>query len=282
MPEVAIVVDSTTNLPAIYQKEFTVHNIPLNIVWDGQSYADGEDISPQEFYKKLFASNTMPTTSQPAPSQYVELFKELIRQGKDILVITLSAKLSGTIESVRQAKAMLPDAGIAIVDGKSSTMGTGWSVVEAARAAKNGASLEECRQIAENTVANTETLFMVDDLKYLHLGGRINTAARFIGAALNFKPILRINDGAIDALERVRTTKKARARLLELLEAESQKSSRVKVGVLYTNNPDQAEKYLQQIKETFEVDEIVAAEVSPVIGIHLGPGSLGLAIYKID
>jgi DegV family protein with EDD domain len=194
-----------------------------------------------------------------------------------VLGIFLTGKLSGTMSSAVQAKAMLPDANIEIVDTNLTSMGSGWPILKAAKAAVAGASLAECKKIAEDARNHAGVVFTVDTLEFLHRGGRIGTAKRFIGTALNVKPILEFQEGVIEGLEQVRTMKKSMARLVELLEDRIGGRTPVHIGVMHANVPESAQQLLEMAKEKINCVESSISPVSPAIGAQGGPGTLGFA-----
>jgi len=277
MARVAIVTDSTAYIPQDWVKKYDLSVVPLFVLWSGEELKDGVDIYPTEFYKRLEEAEEMPTTSQPTPAEFHKIYQKLAEQGRDILSIHISSKLSGTVDSAIQAKAMLPEANIEVFDSLSASMETGWHVLAAAKAAMKGASLAECKAMAEKAQANTGILFMVDTLEFLHRGGRIGGAQRFLGTALNFKPILEIQDGAIEALERVRTKRKALDRLMELIEERIDGREPVYLSAIHANAAETAEEVLEQLAARVKPVETAITEVSPAIGTHVGPGAVVLS-----
>jgi len=276
--KVAIVIDSTTYLPASYLEKYVIRVAPALVIWPGEEFQDGVDIQPKEFYTRLQNADEMPTTSQPSPATMKAFYEELIGQGYDVLGIFISHKLSGTVDSAEQAKAMVPGANIEIVDTLTASMGAGWPILMAAQAAAKGASLAECKAIAEDARSKTSTLFVVDTLEFLHRGGRIGGAQRFIGTALNFKPILEVQNGRIEPLERVRTSKKALSRLIDVAEERVGGRQPVYLAVLHANAPEAAKELLDQTTARLNPVETVLTDVSPAVGTHTGPGTLGIAV----
>lgn len=276
MAKIALVTDSTTNIPKELGKGFEIHVVPSVVIWGSETLRDGLDIQPTEFYKRLAASKDMPTTSQPTPAAFVEKFEELKSKGyTDVLGVYVSAKFSGTIASADAAKQQVTGINIANVDGRSASMGTGWPLLEAGKAAKDGKSLEECVKIAEQTRDHCGIMLMVDTLEFLHRGGRIGGGARFLGTALNLKPILEVQDGALEAVERVRTKGKALDRMVELLVDRVAGRSPVHLAVLHANAEEDAKKLLEVGSKRVNAAETAVADVSPAVGTHTGPGTLG-------
>jgi len=278
MSKVAIVTDSTAYLPEDLVKEYEITVLPLIVIWGDECLRDNIDISPDAFYERLQQAKTMPSTSQATIQSFTDAFKKLHHQGYEILAITLSSALSGTMDSAIQAKKMLPEATIELVDSQFTSLPLAYMALSAARAAKNGASLAQCRQVVESIRDHTEVFFAVETLEFLHRGGRIGGASRFLGTALNLKPILQIQEGKVEALERVRTSKKAQDRLIELLESNTNGQKPLNmIGVVSAKAAESALNLLNKIKSQFDPDEVLIADLSPVLGTHVGPGTVGVA-----
>lgn len=280
MSKVAIVTDSTAYLPPEMSKGYPIFSTPLQVIWDGETFRDGIDIKPDDFYHRLQHSKTMPTTSQPTPAAFIELYRQLLDQNYSILSIHISSKLSGTLDSATQAQAYFPDAPIELFDSEATSMEMGFMVMAAARIAAQGGTLEECTATVTQAKERSGVLFVVNTLEFLHRGGRIGGAAAFLGTALNLKPILELREGKIEAVERVRTKGKALDRLLELYLERIGSLRPVRIAVLHANAIDEALKVLERARQSFgtaEVSEAVLSEISPVLGTHTGPGTIGLA-----
>jgi len=283
MSKVAIVTDSTAFLPAGLLNQYAIKTTPLVVIWDEKTFEDGVDIQPGDFYTRLKTSKTMPSTSQASVGIMHSTFQNLIEQGFDVLGIFISSKLSGTIQSALQAKEMLGAAGerVTIVDSLSTSMCMGFMVLAAARAIEKGANMQECLAAVEKTRANSGVFFAVDTLEFLHRGGRIGGAQRFIGSALNLKPILTLNDGKVEGMERIRTKTKAHDRLLELVDERVKGKQNIRLAVVHANALPDAEALLARAAQQFNPVETVCSDLSPVIGTHTGPGTVGL-VYSFD
>jgi fatty acid kinase fatty acid binding subunit len=277
MAKVAIVTDSTASIPKEYLEKYPIWVAPQVLIWGEEVLEDGVDIQPNEYYERLSKDPVHPTTSQVTPASFDKIFKKLLDEGYDILAILISPKLSGTVDSAMQVKALLPDAKIEVFNSNTISMAMGFQVLLAARAASEGASLAECREIAEKARPLTGVLFAVDTLEYLHRGGRIGGGAKFLGTALNIRPILEIKGGGVESVEKVRTRKKSLARIVELVEAQIGGRSPVHVATLHAKSPDEAQQLLEEASKRFDAIESIFTEVSPVIGTHAGPGTVGLA-----
>jgi DegV family protein with EDD domain len=281
MAKVAIVTDSTVNLPQSIIREYSITVASQLVIWDNKTYLDGIDIQPAEFYTRLQTSKSMPSSSQVSPITMRDIFSGLLDQGYEVLAIIISSHLSGTMSSAIMAKEMLPEKPIELVDSLNASMALGFQVLMAARAAKNGASLKECKAIAEKARDQSGVFFVVDTLEFLHRGGRIGGAARLLGTALNLKPILTVDGGKIEPVARVRTQRKALDKLVEMIGEKLEKSSVTRLSVLHANAASQADQLMSVLVQRFHPAETIMTEISPVIGTHTGPGTIGVA-YLID
>ena len=278
MSKVAIVTDSTAYLPEDLVSAYNITVVPLVVIWGDETLLDNVDIGPEEFYTRLSTAKVMPSTSQATIKAFADAFEKLHAEGYEILTLVLSAALSGTLDSAIQATKMVPDAKVVLVDSKVTSIPLAFMALSAARAAKRGASLDRCRKIAEEIREHSGVFFAVDTLEFLHRGGRIGGASRFLGTALNLKPILYLEEGKIEALEKVRTSKRAHHRLIELLKDQMNGQNPVNmVGVVGAAADESMDHLLSEIKSAFTPDEIMMADLSPVIGTHTGPGTVGVA-----
>ena len=277
MSKVAIVTDSTAYIPPDLIEQYHLSVAPLVLIWGDETYEDGVDIQPDEFYTRLENAKVMPSTSQATPKTFQKIYADLLEQEYEILAILISSALSGTVVSAVQVQAEMPDAPIEIVDSYNTAMAMGFQVLQAARAAEEGANLAECKEVAERACEHTGVIFAVNTLEFLHRGGRIGGASRYLGTALNIKPILEVREGRIEALEKVRTRKKSLVRLLDLIGERIDGREPVRLATLHANSPQDAQELLDMAKDTYNPVETVFSEVSPVIGTHVGPGTVGLA-----
>ncbi|MEW5873347.1 MAG: DegV family protein [Chloroflexota bacterium] len=277
MSKVAIVTDSTAYIPQNLLDKYHISVAPQVLIWGEETFEDGVDILPDEYYARLKNAKVMPSTSQATPSSFHKIFGGLLEKEYHILAILISEKLSGTIASAIQARDMLPGAQIEVVDSISTAMAMGFQVLEVAKAAEAGASLAECKQLAETARQHTGIVFAVDTLEFLHRGGRIGGANRFLGTALNIKPILEVQDGRVEAVERVRTRQKSINRLIELAGERISGRQPVRLAGLQANAREEGQELLQRASEKLGATETIFSDVSPVIGTHAGPGTLALA-----
>jgi DegV family protein with EDD domain len=277
MSKVAIVTDSTTYIPQEFLERYPIKIVPASLIWSGKVLRDGIDIQPTAFYAHLRTACELPTTSQPTPEAFQEEFENLLAQDYEILGVFLSSKLSGTFASAEQALRKMPKKAITIIDSLTGSMGAGWPILSAAKAAIQGASLEECRSIVEKALENVGILLVPDSLEYLQRGGRIGRAQRFVGDILQVKPILEVVEGSFIGLERVRTTPKALNRMLEILVNRIENLRPIHLGVLHADAMEKAQQLFIKAENRLKPEETLIAEVSPAVGSHLGPGTVGFA-----
>jgi DegV family protein with EDD domain len=283
MSKIAIVTDSTSFIPPDLLKKHNITMIPQVLIWGEQTYQDGVDIQPSEFYTKLKSAKSMPSTSQVSPATMQATFQPLVDQGFEVVGLFVSSRLSGTMQSATQAKELMGAAGakVSIVDSYATSMSLGLIVLAAARAAEGGANLTDTISIADKAKNNSGLFFAVDTLEFLHRGGRIGGAQRFIGSALNLKPILALKEGKVEGVERIRTKSKAHDRVLELIAEQVAGKPNIRLATLHANAGEDAKALLDRAAQQLGAVETIFAEVSPVVGTHTGPGTVGLA-YSFD
>ena len=279
MSKVAVITDSTAYIPDSILLEHNITVVPQVLIWGDETFRDGVDIMPDDFYKRLETAKVMPTTSQVAIIDMKIAFEKLLESGYDVLGIFISSKLSGTMQSATQAREMLAKAAskIAIVDSNSTAMAMGFHVLLAARAAQSGNSLAECQKIAQEARNHTGVYFVVDTLEFLRRGGRIGGAQALLGSALNIKPILELRDGRIESVEKVRTKSKAMDRMTDLVADKVSGRTPIRLATLHANAEKEAHSALNAATLRLQPIETIFASVSPVIGTHAGPGTIGLA-----
>ena len=276
--KVAVVTDSTAYLPKDCLQQYNISVTPLSVIWGEQDYLDGVDILPDEFYNRLANSKVMPTTSQVTPAAMHSKFQSLLEQGYDVLGIFISSKISGTVQSALQARDMLGIAAskVTIVDSRSTTMALGWPALTAARAAQAGESLGECQKAAEKACQQSGVLFIVETLEFLRRGGRIGGAQAFLGTALNIKPVLEMRAGKIEAVEKVRTKQKAMRHVVELVAGRIKGKGPIRLAATHANCETDALTLLEAARGELDAVETYCVPLSPVIGTHVGPGTIAL------
>jgi len=279
MSKIALVTDSTTYMPAELLKKYNISVAPQVLIWGDQSYKDGVDIESREFFTRLKTAKVMPSTSQVAVVSFQEIFQDLVDKDFEVLALLVSSKLSGTVQSALQAKELMGSSGekVNVVDSQSVAMALGFQVLAVARALEKGASLQEAIALSERSHEYTGVSFAVDTLEFLHRGGRIGGAQRFLGTMLNMKPILAIQDGRVEGIDRIRTKNKAQDRVLELTIEKVAGRSPVRLATLHANAEEDAKALLARAEQALNPVESILTEVSPTVGTHAGPGTVGLA-----
>ncbi|WP_274361539.1 DegV family protein [Paenibacillus thermotolerans] len=278
MANVRIVVDSTADIPLDIRQRLGIEMVPLKVHFGNETYLDSVTIHADQFFEKLAAAKEMPTTSQPSPVDFLEKYKKLLEEPDTAIIsIHLSSAFSGTYQSAVLAKSLLgTESNIHIVDSKTASLGVGILAMAAAEAAQSGASAEQILQLIETTKQQTRLYFLVDTLEYLHKNGRIGKASAVFGSLLNIKPILSIDDeGTIYPVDRVRGSRKAMNRIVELLKNDFN-GKEVDISIVHAVAEQPSKELEQVIREHFNVRTASFYELGPVIGTHVGPGTLGL------
>ncbi len=279
MKRVTVVTDSTAGLPPDLAAQHGLRVIPLWVHSGEQSYRDGVDLMPNQFYPLLARAPDLPTTSQPSAGEFLELYRRLAHETEAIVSVHISTELSGTVASALAARQMSHDVPVHVVDSRSVAMGLGLIALAAARAAAEGQDGEQVAALAERLVPWTSVIFVVDTLEYLRKGGRIGGASALAGSLIHIKPILHIHEGRIDALDKVRTRGKAMDRLLEIVAERVGGAGPIHATVVHAAAPAEAEALWDRLVHTFDLAELHLAEISPAIGTHVGPGTVGVAFY---
>lgn len=279
MSKVALVTDSTSYIPKSVREKYPITVVPQVVIWEGQTYEDDVTITPEQFYTRLRTAKVMPSTSQVSVVNMHKAFSSLLDQGYDVLGVFISEKLSGTYQSAVQGRDQLTSGKekVVLVDSNTTAMALGFITLQTARAAMEGASIADCKALAENGRQYVGVYLTVETLEFLHRGGRIGGAQRFLGTALNLKPILAIEDGRVQPVERVRTRGKALDRVVELVVEKCAGKSPVRMATLHADSEADARVMLDKITPQVNPVESVFAAVSPAVGVHAGPGTVGLA-----
>ncbi len=279
MSKVVILTDSTAYLPDEFVTQYNIRVAPLSIIWEGTSYRDGIDIQPDEFYRRLKNCRELPTTSQVTTPAFEDAFSNILEQGDSVLAVLVSSRLSGTYDAAMQARESIP-AGrdkIAVVDSRLTTVAMAMPVLIAARAAQAGESLLSCQRIVEHACEQTGVLFVVETLEFMRRGGRIGGAQAFLGTALNIKPLLGMHDGAIEAVQKIRTKRAALERMIDLVAERVGTRSPMRLATTHADDEREALNVLESASTRLHPVEAFCRPLSPVIGAHVGPGTVALA-----
>ena len=278
---IALITDSTCDIPPELLDKHDIRVVPLTIIWEKDQYLDGVDLSAADFYRRLDEDSAIPTTSQPTPQQMVRVFQEAQNSGaSEILMITISNAMSGTHESAIKAAEMV-EIPVRVLDSKSNSMSLGWQVLAAARAREMGGNLEEMVQAADQARSTMVYIISLDTLEYLHKGGRIGGASHFIGNLLNLKPQISVDheSGTVAAGRRSRTRKRALQDLYEDFFSTVDSSKDLHVAVLHNAALEEAQELVGKIEESHKPQELILSIVSPVLGVHTGPRAVAICGY---
>lgn len=279
--KIALITDSTCDLPQEYLDKYNIQVVPLTIVWGKDQFRDGVDLSPDEFYNRLESDPVIPTTSQPTPQEMVQAYEKARDNGaEEIVILTISSAMSGTYTSAKKAAEMI-DLPVHVGDSKSNSMGLGWQVLAAARARGNGADGKSMLKAAEQACSSMVYMISLDTLEYLHKGGRIGGASHFIGTMLNLKPQITVDHttGLVEGGRRSRTRKRALMDLYEDFFNQVDENKIMRIAVLHNAALEEAEQIKGKIQEEFSPDELIISIVSPVLGVHTGPRAVAICGY---
>ncbi len=275
-PPVRVVTDSTADLPPSLAEELGITVVPLLVIFGHEALRDGIDLTTEEFFERLTASTELPRTSQPSIGDFQEVYQGLARQTDRIVSVHLSAKFSGTVETARLAADNLRDrCRIEVIDSRSVSMGLGMAVLAAARAARDGADLEEVAEAARSVSGRLEVAVTLETLEYLRRGGRIGRAEAFLGTLLHVRPIVTIRDGETYPLARARTRARALAQVYELAMSHPEIEE---VAVMHATSPQDAEALAARVRAEHPQVPVHLGRLGPAIGVHGGPGIIGMAI----
>jgi DegV family protein with EDD domain len=278
---IALITDSTCDLPRQYLEQYNIEVVPLTIIWGEEQFRDGVDLSPEDFYQRLVKDPVIPTTSQPTPQEMVQAFESVKEKGADeIVILTISSAMSGTYTSASRAAELL-DIPVHVLDSRANSMSLGWQVLADARAREKGGDVQAMLSAAEKARGSMVLMISLDTLEFLHKGGRIGGASHFIGTLLNLKPQITVNhhSGEVEGGRRSRTRKKALADLYTDFFAQIDSGKSLRVAVLHNAALEEAEEIANQIREEFQPEELIIGIVSPVLGVHTGPGAVAICGY---
>ncbi len=272
---VAIVTDSTSDIPAALVEQLHIHVIPCNVHFGQEIFRDRIDLTNEQFFQKLATSPQLPKTSQPSVGAFQELYQTLATRSSGIVSIHVAAKLSGTLQSASLAAQDITSVPIATIDSGNASMALGWLAIRAARAAQAKQNFDSIVAGVKATVPRVRLLALLENLDNVVKGGRIGKGAALLGTMLSVKPILQVKDGEVIPLEKVRTWQKAQARLVEMTKALGELEE---LAIIHANTPRDAEQLAGRLSEFFPRARMVIAEVGSVLGTHAGPGAIGVAV----
>jgi DegV family protein with EDD domain len=276
---VAVFTDSVANLPPELVERYAITVIPLLVAFGQEVFRDGVDMTPAQFYHRLREDKHLPTTSTPSMGDFLTVFHRLAGETEAIACIHLAHEFSGTVAIAEEVGQSFKGVPVRIVDSRTAAMAEGFVALEAARVAAEGGDLAAVVARARAMIPRVNLVVMLDTLEYLYRGGRIGRAAWLTGSALQFKPVLSVENGAVDPLERLRTQAKAVRRILEIM-ATRVRERPVHAAVVHADALDKAERLHQEVTSLFNCRELSITDLTPVMGTHAGPGVLGMAWWS--
>ncbi len=278
MTKVVVVTDSSATVPADLAQELDIRVVPIILAINGYTFQDGVDITAAAVYRMLRDSRHPPTTSAPSVGDFLRVYVAAAQEAAGIVSIHLSPRLSATYNAAMAASQLLDEVPICVLNCRTAAMGQGFVVLEAARAAAAGASLDEVAARAREVAAKVNLLASIDTLEHLYRSGRIGGAAALLGTMLQIKPVLYLADGHVDVFAKPRTKSKAIRVMLNHM-ADRVDGQPLHVAVLHAGVPEEAEELRKKIAAEFHCRELLVTELTPVMGAHTGPGVLGVVFY---
>lgn len=276
MSRIALVTDSTCDLPAELIKKYGIHVVPLNVIFGDKNYHDGVTIESNQFFEMLKTEPIHPRTSQPAPGDFAVVYERLKDDYDHIISIHLSSQLSGTCQSALMARDLFAGTDITVIDSMSASIGLGWVVLLAARAIAAGKSKQDIITIAKQAAAEQHILLTVESLEWLHKNGRIGKASALLGGLLSVRPVLHIEAGIVAPYgkQRGKMEKVLQSMVDSMTELVSVEQP-VYIGIVHATSPEMAEYVARLLRDTYSVKELIIGSVGPVIGVNTGPGTVG-------
>lgn len=278
---IAVVTDSTSDLPAELAEERGIIVAPLFVHFGNDAYRDGIDISPDDFYSRLQSGEVTPTTSAPSAGSFAEIYREQAKSADAIISIHLSSKVSATYTAAVMGAEQVKEEGIdvRVIDSLQASMALGLVALGVAEAAKNGSSIDEAEDLAKSLSARATFTGLVETLEYLQKGGRIGKARALVGSLLRIKPLLALVDGEAAAIDRARTRSRGIARIKELVAEAAPLES---LCILHTTDPELAAEIARDLSHHAPGGKPLIARLGPVVGTYLGPGMLGFGMISAD
>ncbi len=281
MPRIGILTDTTASIPHRLIEKLRIEIVPYYIHRGLVTLRDMVDVKPGEFADWLAEAKRLPTTSNPAPGDYLRGLKNLADRVRGIIVLTMTSKGSGAYQSCRAAVEMLqertPDVQVEVVDTLQVAMSQGWVAIEAARAARDGLDFESVLHRAREVARQGMMIQTADTLRYLHMGGRIGKAQHLVGSLLNIKPIIGMEDGEIVALATTRSRLRAYRRIVELMQERVGEGAHIRVAFMHVAAREKLETLQAMVTERFDCTETIVTELSPALAVHSGPGTVGVS-----
>jgi len=282
---IGILTDTTASIPPALVEELGIELVPYFVHRGLETLRDMVDVEPDEFAEWLATATVLPTTANPAPGDYLTGLQRLAESTREIVALTMTSKGSGAYQSccaaVGQFRERAPEVRVEIVDTLQVAMSHGWAAIEAARAARRGASFERVVETARDVARKGMMVQTADTLRYLYMGGRIGRARHLVGSLLNIRPLIGMQEGVIVALGTARSRRKAYARMIELMTRHAGERARAKVAFTHVAALDQVAQLRSLVTARFEIVETLIAALSPALAVHSGPGTVGVSFYPL-
>lgn len=275
----AVVTDSTAYIPKEMRDKLNIHMIPLTVIFGNETYKEEIEIQADDFYEEV-KTKELPTTSQPSTGEFLTLFGELAKDYDAVISVHLSSGISGTYQGAVTAGEMVEGINVYPFDSEISCMVQGFYAIEAAEMARDGKGPEEIMARLNEMKKSIRAYFMADDLSHLQRGGRLSSAQAIIGSLLQVKPVLHFENKVIVPFEKIRTRKKAMKRIVDLLEEDAKSGDAYRAAIIHANREEEAKEWKEELQAQFPNVEFIISYFGPVIGTHLGEGSMGLGWYK--
>jgi DegV family protein with EDD domain len=288
MPNVAVLTDSCASIPEAIIKALNIHWVAYYIHRGQEVLRDLVTIQRDEFLRWLETAKILPTTASPGPGDYLTQYESLANQQgvQEIVSIHMTSKGSGAYQAAKVAQSMaqerLPKLRIEVIDTRNVSLCQGWMVIEAARAALAGKSLDDIVNLVKSMIPITHMIQTADTLKYLYMGGRIGRATHLVGTLLNIKPLIGMDDGEIVPLGQVRSRNRAYQAMVDMVEEAVGPKGKIKIAYVHAGARQEVEKIKQMVEDRMTCVESLIAELSPALAVHSGPGTAGLCYYPVE
>jgi DegV family protein with EDD domain len=285
MSLVGVLTDSCASIPEALIEKYNIKVVPYYIHRGVETLRDLVDVQREEFFNWLPTATKLPTTASPGPGDYLQAVREMAQRTREIVSVHMTSLGSGAYQAAvaarDMAREMLPDVRIEVIDSRNVSLCQGWMVIEAARAALDGVSFEGVIDHVRQLIPRTRMIQTADTLRYLHMGGRIGRAQHLVGSLLRIKPLIGMEDGIIVPLGTARSRAKAYRRIAEMMEEAVGHLGRVKVAFVHAAAPQEIEQLRSLVEERLTCVETLVAELSPALGVHTGPGTVGVCYYPL-
>jgi DegV family protein with EDD domain len=282
---VGILTDTTASIPPPLAQQLKIELVPYYVHRGLDTLRDMVDVQPEPFARYLAQTDRLPTTSNPSIGDYLNGLKRLTERTKEIVALTMTSKGSGAYQACRTAVELLrermPEARVEVIDTLRVAMSQGWAAIEAARAALEGQPLSQVADRARETAQKSTMLMTADSLKYLYMGGRIGRAQHLVGSLLSIKPLIGMDDGVIVGLGAARTRTKAYGTIIEMMCRRVGAQARIKIAYTHVAAEDQVALLRELISRQFDCVEAITTWLSPALGVHSGPGTVGVHFYPV-